>query len=436
MADGLPMEYYHIIIIIFALVIALSAVAPRIKLPYPILLILTGICVGFIPHIQYVPVDPDIVFLIFLPPLLYDAALNISFPGFKKNIGTISMLAVTMVLVTMTAIAAVAHFFIPGISWPVGFVIGAILSPPDAIAASGILRNMKLPERTATILEGESLVNDATALTVYRIALGVVAGGVFVFWKAAVEFLAVIAGGLVVGVVMGWLFSKLLRYVNFTSTAVVSLNILLPFVAYQLAESFDASGVLAVVALGLYTSRRVNSGCLFSRETMNQARSVWSVIIYLLSGFIFILIGLEFPQVLHGIPEGTIKPLIGSSFLIFVIALAVRILFIFEHKWRTDRLHLRHIHHHPHEREKKQVRSLDWKNALVIGWSGMRGIVSVATAIALPTIFAGGEKFPQRDSIVFLTVTVVILMLVIQGIGLPILVKLLRIDTSGDKKEM
>ncbi|MCD7970944.1 MAG: Na+/H+ antiporter [Alistipes sp.] len=430
------MEYYHIVLILLAVVIALSAVAPKVGLPYPILLILAGMAIGFIPHIKYVPVNPDIVFLIFLPPLLYDAAINISFPGFKKNIGTISMLAVTMVLVTMTAIAAVAHYFIPGISWPVGFVIGAILSPPDAIAASGILRNMKLPERTSTILEGESLMNDATALTVYRIALGVVAGGAFVIWEAAFEFVVIIAGGLLVGLGVAWLFVWFLQRIKLQSTATVSLNILLPFVVYQLAESISVSGVLGVVAFGLYISRRISQGCLFSTETVAEAKSVWDVLIYLLSGLVFILIGLEFPQVVHGIPRDTFKHLIGSSLLIFVIALAVRILFIFEHKWRTDRILIRNKRRARKSGQMQQMRSLDWKNALVIGWSGMRGIVSVATAIALPTIFSDGAKFPQRDSIIFITVTVVILMLLIQGIGLPILIRMLKIDTSGDKQEM
>lgn len=429
-------EYYRIILFLLAVAIAVSVLAPKLKIPLPVLLMMAGIVIGFIPHVKYVPIDPEIVFLLFLPPMLYDAALNLSYRGFTRNIGNISGLAVTMVLITMTAIAAVSHYFIPGISWPVGFVIGAILSPPDAIAASGIIRNMNLGRDTKDILEGESLVNDATALTAYRIAMGVVAGGAFVFWKASVEFVAIIAGGLAVGLGMAWLFVKLLRYVPLTSIPTVSLNILLPFVAYQLAESFDASGVLAVVAFGLYISRRIGQGCLFSQETVDQSRSVWSVLIYLLSGLIFILIGLEFPQALHSIPEGTIMPLVWSSFLIFLIALAVRILFIFEHKFSTDKLHMRSKRRARQDGSMKETRSIDWKNALVIGWSGMRGIVSVATAIALPVTFSGGTEFSQRGSIIFLTVTVVILMLLIQGLGLPVLIRLLKIDTPKEKKEL
>lgn len=429
-------EYYRIILVLLAVAIVVSVLAPKLKVPLPVLLMLAGMAIGFIPHITYIPIEPDIVFLIFLPPMLYDAAINLSFPGFRSNIGNISMLAVTMVLITMTAIAAVAHYCIPGISWPVGFVIGAILSPPDAIAASGIIRSMHLPERTKNMLKGESLVNDATALTAYRIAIGVVAGGAFVLWKASLEFVAIIAGGFVVGIVLGCVFIKVLEYFPLKSTSTVSLNILLPFVAYQAAESFRASGVLAVVAFGLYISRRTSSGCLFSKETIDQSKSVWSVIIYLLSGLIFILIGLEFPQVLHTIPEGTIVPLIWSSLLIFIIALLVRILFIFEHNFLRDKLSIFNRHKARREGKLRQVRSLDWKNALVIGWSGMRGIVSVATAIALPVTFSDGTGFVQRGSIIFLTVTVVILMLLIQGLGLPVLIRLLKIDGPQNQKEL
>lgn len=238
------------------------------------------------------------------------------------------------------------------------------------------------------------------------------------------------------GLVMAWLFVKLLQYVSLKSIPTVSLNILLPFVAYQFAESLDASGVLAVVAFGLYVSRRVSRGCLFSRETVEQSRSVWSVLIYLLSGLIFILIGLEFPQALHSIPKGTIVPLVWSSLLIFVIALAVRILFIFEHKFSYDKLHMRSRRKARQDGSMRETRSLDWKNALVIGWSGMRGIVSVATAIALPVTFTGGTEFSQRGSLIFLTVTVVILMLLIQGLGLPVLIRLLRINAPEEKKEL
>lgn len=436
------MEYYHVILFLLGIAIAVSVVAPRIRIPYPVLLMLAGMCIGFIPGFQYVPVNPDIIFLIFLPPLLYDAAIKLNFPDFRANLGTISMLAVTMVFITMGAIAVVTHYMIPGISWPVGFVIGAILSPPDAIAATGIIRTMKLPRRTKSILEGESLVNDASALTAYRIGMGVVLGGSFVFWKAGLEFLLIIVGGSVIGYLMAWVFARILKHIKLQTTATISLSIILPFVAYQLAESLFVSGVLSAVVFGLMTAKYIHNGRIFSCETIEQSRPVWNVIIYLMSGLIFILIGLEFPQALRDIPRASLWPLMVSSFVIFVIALVIRILFIFEHKWRTDRfdrvvdekLHPRGPHRN--SPEMREVRSLDWKNALVIGWSGMRGIVSVATAIALPVTLTNGEVFAPRNSIIFLTVMVVVLMLVIQGLGLPLLIKILKINTPTDRSEM
>ncbi|MCC8088420.1 MAG: cation:proton antiporter [Rikenellaceae bacterium] len=361
------MEYYHLILFLLAIAIALTAVAPRLMLPYPILLMVAGILLGFIPHLVYIPIDPNIVFLIFLPPLLYDASINISFPDFKAHIKTISMLAVAMVFITIIAIALVARYVIPDISWPVAFVIGAILSPPDAVAASAIMKNVNLPHSTKTILEGESLVNDASALTAYRIALAVVAGGAFVLWEAALEFVIILCGGALIGLILAYLFLKLLEKVKFSSTATVSLNILLPFVACQIAESLELSGVLAVVISGLAISRKMHNDRLFSGVTIVQAKSVWSVIIYVLNGLIFILIGLEFPQALQEIPEHSFVPLILSSFAIFVIALAIRILVIFERKYRLDKIHNLKAKHHKNSGDTSHMMTIDWKNALVIG---------------------------------------------------------------------
>lgn len=212
------------------------------------------------------------------------------------------------------------------------------------------------------------------------------------------EFVAILVGGAAIGLVMAWLFDFIIKKTALSSTPAICLNILFPFVAYQAAESFSVSGVLAVVVMGLMIARKMHQGDLFTTETYNSASSVWSTIIYLLSAAVFILIGVEFPQALQQIPVDHIVPLIVSSFVIFIIALVIRILFIFEHKYRVGR-------------SGKQY--MDWKNALVIGWSGMRGIVSVATAIALPVTLSNGETFSQRNNLIFLTVVVVMLMLVI-----------------------
>uniref|UniRef100_UPI003AF08AA8 cation:proton antiporter n=1 Tax=Dysgonomonas gadei TaxID=156974 RepID=UPI003AF08AA8 len=304
------MEYYHVILFLLAIAIAISVLAPKVKIPYPVLLMVAGIAVGFIPSFHYVPIDPDVVFLLFLPPLLYDAAVNMPFKDFKANFGTISMMAVTLVFISMIAIAIVARFLIPDISWPVAFVIGAILSPPDAIATSGITKSLSLSHRTNTILEGESLINDASALTAYRIALGVATGGIFSAWEAGLEFVVTILGGCLIGAIMAFLFGYTVSRVKLESTAIVSLNLMLPFVAYQFAEELNVSGVLAVVFMGVLIAGRVHKNKLLSEVTRGQSRSVWSIIIYLLSGLVFILIGLELPQVLREIPPSSVIPLV------------------------------------------------------------------------------------------------------------------------------
>lgn len=418
----------------------MSAVAPKIKIPYPVVLMAAGIIVGFLPFhgFNYLPIEPDVVFLLFLPPLLYDAAVNISIKEFKSNIRTISLMAVPLVFITMTAIAVVVYYLIPEISWPMAFVVGAILSPPDAVAASGITKGLNLSHRTDIILEGESLINDASALTAYRVALGVVTGGTFILWEAGIEFIITLLGGCIIGFIMAFIFGYTIKKVKLESTAIVSLNFLLPFVAYQFAESLSVSGVLAVVTMGILIAVRDNKDKIFSDITKVQTKSLWSTLIYLLSGLVFILIGLELPQILHEIAPHTIIPLLISAFSIFFIALLIRFLIVFRHKFKLDKFitsFASHKHAMPKEKTKRfeELEPLTWKEALIISWSGMRGIVSLATAIELPVTLANGEAFTQRNTIVTLTVLVVVIMMLIQGLGLPLLVKWLKVDVDIEK---
>lgn len=434
------MEAYSIVIILLAVAIGLSPVASKIKIPYPILLLIAGIGVGFIPGFQQVSINPDVVFLIFLPPMLYDAAFNISFRDFRNNMNTISLLAISLVFITATGIAVVARYCIPGMTWPLAFVLGAILSPPDAIAAAGVTKGLHLPHRTNTILEGESLVNDASALVAFRFAVATVAGSSFVLWKAGVMFLVAMGGGFL----MGWIIWLIFAFINLkfrlNSSVIVSLNVMLPFVAYLLAEEFHVSGVIAVVTAGLIISRHKRK---FSEEVRIQSKSVWDTVTFILGGLIFILIGLTFPRVLEDIPFKELGSLIGASFLIFLIALIIRIIVIFWHEfdskkklkmfqerlatmpeWKKNEKVRRH--YEERLRRIKNFKPLSIKDCIIIGWSGMRGIVSLAAALSLPLVMDDGSVFPLRDTIIFLTVVVVIIMLIIQGIGLPLLIKLLK----------
>jgi len=438
------MGAYSIVLVLLTIAIWLSSVAKRINFPYPVLLLLAGIAVGFIPRFGLISIEPEVVFLLFLPPVLYDAAYNIPFREFKQNIRIISVLAFALVFATTIAIAICAHFII-GMQWSLSFVLGAILSPPDAIAATGITKGLNLPHRTKIVLEGESLINDASALVAFRFAVAAVAGAVFVPTQAIVLFFVALLGGGLLGYLLALLFIRIDRHLA-DNDATVALNLLLPFVAYLMAEELHVSGVIAVVVLGLSISRKKN---YLPEKSIAQSKSVLQTVVSILNGLVFILIGLEFSQVIKNIPSNSFLPLIICAFLIFIVALVIRMIVIFYHKISTKR-RLDHISQRINSFDKEQLewinnhRSrnrintnkldeyksllLDTKEALIIGWSGMRGIVSLAAALSLPLIMENGEKFPHRNTIIFLTVTVVIIMLIVQGLGLPMLVKHLKFE--------
>jgi len=412
------MENYSIIIFIMALMIGLSAIADKLHVPYPILLIMAGIAVGFIPAIPDIELNPEIVFLIFLPPLLYDAAFNISFNTFRANINTISTLAITLVFITASGIAVVAHYLIPGMTWPLSFVLGAILSATDAVAAMSITKGLGLSNSTITILEGESLVNDASALVAYQFAVASVTGVAFVLWKASLQFIVLMAGGALVGFIMGRILAYILKLVHENNMVTISFMLLMPFVTYLVAETIHVSGVIAVVMLGLGIAAFARGRA--SVELKMQSKSIWDIIIFMLNGLIFILIGLQFPFVIKHIDHDEILPYIGYAFIITLLALAVR----------TARVFLQRINlQRAFARGKGKITEhalLDLKDSLIISWSGMRGIVSLAIAIGLPETLSNGQPFPERNAIIFISVVVVLFTLIGQGLSLPWIVKWLK----------
>ncbi|MDB5146140.1 MAG: Na+/H+ antiporter [Mucilaginibacter sp.] len=409
------MENYTIVILILAIMIGLSAIADNIKLPYPILLIVAGIAVGFIPSIPDIELNPEIVFLIFLPPLLYDAAFNISYQTFKTNINTISTLAISLVFITASGIAVVAHYIIPGMSWPLAFVLGAILSATDAVAAMSITKGLGLSHSTNTILEGESLINDASALVAYRFAVAAVTGAAFIFWKAALQFFILMGGGFLVGMLMGKILAFIIKRVHQNDLVTISFMLLMPFVTYLVAEHIHVSGVIAVVILGLSIARF--SSRVFPEKLKQQSKSTWDIIIFLLNGLIFIFIGLQFPVVIKNIPKEQVWPYVGYSFLITVVALILRMARVFLQKVNLQEAF---------KKGKHKITAdalLDFKSSLIISWSGMRGIVSLAIAIGLPATLADGSPFPERNAIIFISVVVVLFTLIGQGLTLPWIVR-------------
>nr|WP_067058453.1 Na+/H+ antiporter [Mucilaginibacter sp. L294] len=414
------MENYSIVIFILAVMIGLSAIADKIKLPYPVLLIIAGIGVGFIPSIPNIALNPEIVFLIFLPPQLYDAAFNISYKTFMTNINTIGTLAISLVFITASGIAVAAHYLIPGMTWPLAFVLGAILSATDAVAAMSITKGLGLSHNTNTILEGESLVNDASALVAYRFAVAAVTGTAFVFWRASLQFVVLMAGGVLVGLVMGRILAFIIQRVQHNSLATISFMLLMPFVTYLVAEDLHVSGVIAVVLLGLSIARFSNK--VFPTDLKKQSKSIWDILIFLLNGLIFILIGLQFPYVIKSIDSSQVWPYVGYAFMITIIALVLRMARVF-----LQRINLQRAFQQG-KRKITEDALLDFKSSLIISWSGMRGIVSLAIAIGLPTTLTDGSPFPERNAIIFISVVVVLFTLIGQGLTLPWIVRKLNVD--------
>ena len=416
------MPTIEVIIFLLVVLVVFSAIVERLKIPQSIMLVVAGLAIGFTPQLPDVALSPDTVFLIFLPPLLFTAALKLSWHDVKAEKGAIISLATGLVFFTTLAIAVVAHYFIPGFSWQLAFVLGAIISPPDAMAAMSVTKGLNLNRRVITILEGESLLNDASALVAYRYAIaGIVTGG-FVFWKASLQFVWVASGGLFIGLVIGWSVLWALRRIKDNTTLEVALTILTPYTAYLLAEHFHLSGVLAVVAAGLFMSFQAPEA--FSYKTRIQTNNFWNTIEFLLNGFVFILIGMQLPVILTNIEKSSLAGAAGYGLLITGVAIFVRILWVFPGAYLPVLLSRKGL---------KDVRKIDWRYVTIIAWTGMRGVVSLAAAMAIPLTLANGEAFPERNMIVFITFFVIFFTLVVQGLSLPLLIRLLKISADDSR---
>lgn len=401
------MNALELILILLATSVALAIAANRIRLPYPIVLVLGGIALAFTP-VPQLAIDPDIALVVFLPPLLFAAAWLTSWRDFLANLRTIALLAVGLVIATMCGVAAVAHALIPGMSWSVAFVLGAIVSPPDAVTATSVMQRLRVPARLVTILEGESLVNDATGLVAYQIALAAVAGSQFSLAHAAGRFALVGLGGVALGAAIGWVVALVHRRLD-DFVIETAITLLTPYVAYISAEHLGLSGVLATVAaggfLGWHDSR------LFSSLTRLRSRSVWAAVLFLFNGLVFILIGLELAgshRLLAALPAAR---LIGWCAAIAGTAIAIRL------AWVPIALQL------PQRllpRLRRREPALTWRDTIVLGWTAMRGIVSLALALALPQVLRDGTPFPLRDVLVLIAFAVIAVTLLGQGLTLPL----------------
>lgn len=417
------MENITIIIILLFGVAFLGILSNWFGFPFPIVLVLSGVVISVIPGLPVIALSPDIVFIIFLPPLLYNAAWNTSWRDFKANLRPIGLAAIGLVLFTTLTVAVVAHMLIPDVSWPLAFLIGAIVSPPDAIAATSVTKGLGLHPRLITILEGESLVNDASGLVAYKYALTAITAGNFVLWQASFNFLLVAAAGIAIGLMIGYVMDFVHKKFVCDPIIEVTLTFLTPFTSYLLAEHFHFSGVLAVVTTGLYLSFR--SPEIFTHQSRIMASSVWDVVVFVLNGLIFILIGLQLRSVMDGISSYSAVSLALWGLAISIIVVIVRFVWVIPAAM-LPRFLSKHI------REKE---AFDYRNMIVMCWSGMRGVVSMAAALALPLTLPDGSLFPQRNLVIYLTFCVILFTLVVLGLTLPVLIRFLKIQPHSINAE-
>jgi CPA1 family monovalent cation:H+ antiporter len=411
------MQTAELLILLLISLAGFGLLARKLQLPEPIVLVVGGLAVSLIPGLPPVELHPDYVFLIVLPPLLYAQAWFTSWKDFCDNLRPITMLAVGLVLFTTTAVAFVAHALVPELPLAAAFVLGAIVSPPDAVAASAIAQRLRLPKQMVTILEGESLVNDATGLVAYKFALAAVATGTFSMAKAGGAFILVAAGGVAVGLIVAWIFAWLLCWIRDDLIDIV-LSLITPYVAYLGAERLHVSGVLATVAAGIWLGAR--SPELLSASARLTGAAFWNTLVFLLNGVVFMLIGLQLPEVIRGLHEHPWGELLLDAAAIGGVVVATRIIWVFPGAWLPRWFSAR---------IRKRDPMPPWQNIAVVGWCGMRGVVSLAAALAVPRILPGGGEFPERDLILFFTFAVILVTLVGQGLSLPTLIRKLRVTS-------
>ena len=407
--------YLPFLLAMIAAIVLLNTLANQLKIAYPILLVIAGLLIGFIPGLPMVRINPDLIFFIFLPPLLFEASWNISFKEMKKWWRIIGSFAFLVVFFTATSVAVVAHHFIPGFTIALGFLLGGIVSPPDAISTGAITKFVKIPKTTSAILDGESLLNDASSLIIFRFALIAVGTGQFFWQQAALSFLWMIIGGTGIGLFLAWIFVQIHKRLPLDAPSNIALTIIEPYLMYWLAEQFHCSGVLAVVSGGLFLSAR--RLIFFNSASRIQSSSVWDSFVFILNGIVFLIIGLELPEIVEGLRDKGIplQNAIGSGILVTGVLVAVRIISSYAALLATYIFR-------PSVMPQARSYRRRWLMPMLLGWTGMRGVVSLAAALAIPITLDNGTAFPQRNLILFITFIVILLTLLVQGLTLPSLI--------------
>ena len=411
-------QYIFLILIILALVM----LANKIKIAYPIVLVLAGLVLSFVPVFSDITVDPDTIFLIFLPPLLYEAAWQVSWKQFWKFRRVITSFAFPIVILTSCVVALVSQAIIPGFTLALGFLLGGIVSPPDAISATTIMRRVDVPKTLVNIAEGESLLNDASSLIVFRFALAAIITGQFHLHQAAATFLFVVFLGVFIGVAVGLIFYAIHRLLPTTTSIEIVLTLVAPYCMYFAAEHFHCSGVLSVVSGGLLLSGKRQS--MLSYRSRLEGVNVWASIVFVMNGLIFLLIGLELPVITRQLEGVGLLTAIGYGLAISLVLIVTRLVCTLGAVPFTKIM--------SHFITVADVNP-GWRGPIVLGWAGMRGVVSLAAALSIPVVIAGGQPFPHRNLILFITFIVILVTLVFQGLTLPLLIRKLNTGTNRDK---
>jgi CPA1 family monovalent cation:H+ antiporter len=419
-------EQLPFMLALIAAIVLIEMLATKLKIAYPVLLVVAGLLISFIPGLPEVQVDPNMIFFIFLPPLLFEAAWNISFKEMKKWWRIIGSFAFLVVLFSALTVAVLTNYFIPGFSLALGFLLGGIVSPPDAVSTGAITKFVKISKATSAILQGESLLNDASSLIIFRFALVAVGTGQFIFQDALMSFSWMVVGGVGIGLLFGWLFMQAHKLLPTDASSDIAFTLIEPYFLYWIAEQLHSSGVLAVVSGGLFLANR--RFVFLSGESRVRGYSFWEAFIFILNGIVFMLIGLALPGIVAGLRKDGIPLSTAINYGIFVTAILIITRIISSYVALIATLIFR-----PAVAPNRRNRGRMWKLPLLLGWTGMRGVVSLAAALAIPITLHNNEPFPHRNLILFITFLVILLTLLIQGLTLPYFIKTSKLFENNDE---